>query len=79
MAMMAERLYQDGSRVDVWRKNRGAWVEGTVYGYEEKDGVGRYFVQLAGYMAMQASDPNSWFAADELRPATGLDAGADDI
>ena len=73
--MTEPRIYPDGARVEVLKQPRGEWVPGTVYGYEQRDGVWKYFVQLSGYMAMQASDPTSWFSASEMRPATGLGGG----
>jgi hypothetical protein len=77
--MAGQRIYQDGARVDVWCKNRSDWVEGTVYGYEERDGVWKYLVQLSGSVAMVPSDPNSWFTGDEMRSAMGLGARPDDF
>jgi hypothetical protein len=67
--MSDQRIYPDGARVEVWRPNRKEWVSGTVYGYEPRDGTWKYFVQLAGYHAMQPSDPTSWFSASEMRSA----------
>lgn len=62
-----ERAFPDGAAVEVWREKRQEWVDGEVLGFEERDGTWKYFVQLSGYTAMQASDPSSWFTAAELR------------
>lgn len=77
--MTEQRIYRDGARVEVWRERRGEWVLGTVYGYELRDGAWKYLVQLSGYVAMDASDPTSWFLASEMRPASGLGGGLDDF
>jgi hypothetical protein len=77
--MTESRIYPEGARVEVWKLPRGEWVPGTVYGYELRDGGGKYFVQLSGYMAMQPSDASSWFSASEMRPATGFGGGVDDF
>lgn len=68
--MSAQRKFQDETQVEVWREKRGEWVRGTVHDYRiGDDGIGRYFVQLAGYGAMQASNPDHWFLEDVIRAA----------
>jgi hypothetical protein len=66
---MTERKFIDGEDVLVWRSKRGEWVHGVVYGYAERDGVWKYFIQLSGYAAASADDPNSWFLESELQHA----------
>ncbi len=36
----------------------------------EHDGTKRYFVQISNHMAASATDPSSWFATTQMRPAT---------
>jgi hypothetical protein len=67
--MAGQRKYQDGDRVEVWRKNRGQWVEGEVLDSKEIDGVWHYLVQLSGYTAVDAAKPDDWVPADAIRPA----------
>ena len=49
------------------RLKSGEWIQATVYGFEERDGVGRYYVQRLGYAACNANDPTCWYTAEHMR------------
>lgn len=68
--MADARIYEEGDLVEAWHEGRREWIPGDVLGVEEHDGRRRYLVQLrGGYPPVQATDPNSWRTAEQLRPA----------
>jgi len=65
---MNQRRYPDGVEVEVLRPS-GEWVRSTVYGYQDRQGVWKYYVQLHGFAACSPDDENCWYADARIRPA----------
>lgn len=63
-----QQRFSDLSLVEVQLKT-GEWIQATVYGFEERDGVGCYYVQRYGYAACNANDPTCWYTAAHMRAA----------
>lgn len=66
--MSARPKFPNGATVEVWIEKRGQWVRGHVLEHRTgDDGTHSYFIQLSGYMAMQASNPDHWITEDAIR------------
>jgi hypothetical protein len=69
--MSDEHSYTNWVVVEVYQARSDKWVRGQVIGSRtESDGTKRYFVQISNHAAASAADPNVWFAANQIRPAT---------
>lgn len=64
--MKQQRVYQDKERVEI--HHNGEWLRAMVFGFGERDGIWKYYVQRSGrFPPCDINDPTCWYASDDIR------------